>query len=58
MELQEMIEVLQNAQDAKDLLERVYYQIDAYSGEFRYGAKLDNITLDELKKFFGFDDSE
>lgn len=57
MYLQHIIDKMQEAQDAKQLLIRLYYQIDSYSGEVHNG-KIDEWLLEDLKKFFKFDDSE
>lgn len=57
MILKDLIDALQKAEEANDLLLRLWLQIDVYSGEFREG-KLDVHTLNELLHFFNFDDSE
>jgi hypothetical protein len=57
MILKDLIDALQRAEEANDLLLRLWLQIDVYSGELREG-KLDVHTLNELLHFFNFDDSE
>jgi len=51
MEIRNLVEILKEAEEAQELLFRLYYKIDLESGEF-YGGVLEKGLLEEIKKHF------
>jgi hypothetical protein len=53
MELKSLVTILQEAEQAQELLFRLYYSIDIDSGQFFRGS-LEKQLLEEIKEHFKF----
>lgn len=51
MELGRVVEMLKEADEAQELLFRLFYKIDLETGEF-YGGNLEKGLLEDMKKHF------
>lgn len=51
MEIRHLVQMLKEAEEAQEILFRLYYKIDLETGEF-YGGNLEKGLLEELKRHF------